>query len=89
MVLKGANRVRDARIPDKQRLTMGRKMTGMILEGYDWELSEIMQSSTKLFEKWDTAVDVLKDSGYYVMTKDDGKKVIGKKTRERQQEESE
>ena len=65
------------------------KVTGMTLEGYDWELSGIMQSRTKLFEKWDKAVDVLKDSGYYVMTKDDGTKVIGKKTRERQQEESE
>ena len=66
-----------------------RKVTGMILEGYDWEFSDIMHIMTNLYEQWENAADVLKNSGYYVKTKDDGDKVIGKKTRERQQEESE
>ena len=38
------------------------RVTGMILEGYDWELSEIMQSRTKLLDRWENAVEVFKDS---------------------------
>ena len=40
--------------------TWAGRATGMILEGYDWELAEIMRNEKSLIKRIEEAVEVLK-----------------------------
>ena len=59
------------------------KITGMILDNEDWELIEVMKCESKLKASIEHAKVVLKEAGYCVHTRSDGKQAVMKKRRDR------
>ena len=58
-------------------------ITGMNLESEDWESKGAMKSDSKLIASMEHAKVVLKDAGYCVHTRSDGKQAVMKKRRGR------
>ena len=58
-------------------------ITGMILDNEDWELIDVMESENKLKASMEHAKVVLKEAGYCVHTRSDGKQALMKKRRDR------